>query len=287
MLPPPSGKNNNFDRKERKLADVEGIWNDAYSHDDNNDRRSSVYNAELNKEATTPSSKLLAPMVSPKGNVNFQSASSEQKESDSNETDDGKLVSDNNTQCAVAEDVPEIEQETIKIDSLSTDDEEEEGYLTAEEDVNQIEKTIQDLESCNETKDQTNLDESNNKRTSVGQDLTSVSYDLSSCSHSITDVTVDCAIVDGCSNMSYEWQDIYPETPERGIRISNASSVDNQNALHSPSALLKSPLKSPDRPSGKPSHKSFICITLIKKISIIVHLDANKPSNQAKKGEKV
>ena len=255
MLPPPSGKNNNFDRKERKLADVEGIWNDAYSHDDNNDRRSSVYN---DKEATTPSSKLLAPMVSPKGNVNFQSASSEQKESDSNKADDGKLVSDNNTKCAVAEDVPEIVQETIKIDSLSTDDEEEEGYLTAEEDVNQIEKTIQDLESCNETKDQKNLDESNNKRTSVGQDLTSVSYDLSSCSHSITDVTVDCVIVDGCSNMSYEWQDIYPETPERGIRISNASSVDNQNALRSPSALLKSPLKSPDRPSGKPSYKLHI-----------------------------
>jgi hypothetical protein len=55
---------------------------------------------------------------------------------------------------------------------------------------------------------------------------------------------------------------------------------------------LKSPLKSPDRPFGKPMYVKLDVqyITLIKfrfSISVFVYIDANKPVSQAEKGEKV
>ena len=256
MLPPSSVKNYNSDRRERKLADIEGIWNDTYNQDDINECRSSVndHSVLTDKAAVvTSSSTVLAFVASPKGNVSFQTSSSEKKETSSSCED--KLLVGSSMKSKL--DTIGIEPETIRGTSSfsedENDDEEEEGYLTAEEGVSQIERTLQDLESSNETKDQTSFGENNEKRASAGQQaLTTLSYDLSSCSQSITDITLDCAIVDGCSNMSYEWQDIYPETPERGIRVSNAS-TDNQTTLRSPSGLVKSPLKSPDRPSGKPS----------------------------------
>lgn len=259
MLPPSSVKNYNSDRRERKLADIEGTWNDAYNQDEINERRSSVNNHSVRTDKAaveTSSSTVLASMASPKGNVSFQTSSSEQKDSSSSNLCEEKMLVDNSMKSKL--DTIGIEPETIKGTSSFSEDENddeetEEGYLTAEEGVSQIEKTLQDLESSNETKDQTSFGENIENRASAGQQaLTTLSYDLSSCSQSITDITLDCAIVDGCSNMSYEWQDIYPETPERSIRVSNAS-TDNQNALRSPSGLVKSPLKSPDRPSGKPS----------------------------------
>lgn len=256
MLPPSSVKSYNSDRRDRKLADIEGIWNDTYSQDEINERRSTVNDQQSGPDKAVVTTTVLASMSSPKGNVSFQSSSSEQKVISSSDSCEEKLLSDNSTNGGL--DAIGIEPETIKVAASfsedDNDDEEEEGYLTAEEGVSQIERTLQDLESCNETKEETNFGENNEHRasTTVPQALTTLSFDLSSCSQSITDITLDCAIVDGCNNtMSYEWQDIYPETPERSIRISSAS-TDNQNELRSPSGLVKSPLKSPDRPSGKP-----------------------------------
>lgn len=247
------------ERREKKLAHIEGIWNNTYSVANQDSERDSICSqpddadSKDSKDSKITAVSFAAPAFP--GN-SFQSVKLTSPTSTKSPRGTVKVES---TAC------PEVNEEVSPVE------EEEDGYLTAEEGTNAIQKSMQELESSERT-------------FSTGcETLTSVSFDLSSCSSGgITDITVDNATIEcSCSfsSMSYDLQETDPESlsslsssdgtvtrnylslpqqqQQQQQQVSSSSSSDSE-VTHQPDKLLspsgKSPIKSPNRSSGAINH---------------------------------